>query len=94
MMTDAHVQRHALGCTTNEMRDIFIAHLDRLRAGYKVRAADCEAAYQAADATADAWTAGLERGLSMAYRMAETDIAEAIKTEQHLYRIIANKAVI
>ena len=72
-----------------EMREIFLAHLDRLRASYKTRSSDCRAAYEAADASGDTWTAGLERGLSMAYGMAAEDLAAAVETERKLQRVTA-----
>ena len=77
------------GATRGDVRDIFLDHLDRLRAAYSVRAADCRAAADAA-ADSDGWTAGLDRGLAMAYNLAAEDLAEAIETERGLMRAVTS----
>ncbi len=75
--------------TTTDIREIFLDHLDRLRADYAVRSTDAKAAATAADDRADGWTAGLERGLAIAYEAAAADLNEAIKVERGLYRAVA-----
>ena len=74
--------------TTDDVRDIFLDHLDRLRADYAHRANDCKAAASAAVDT-DGWTAGMERGMSIAYDLASHDLAEAIKVERGLNRAVS-----
>ena len=75
--------------TTKDVRDIFLDHLERLQRDYMQRRDDCMvAASQAADA--DGWTAGLERGLAMAYDAAAHDLAEAVKVERGLNRAVSN----
>ncbi len=74
--------------TSSDIRDIFLAHLDRLRADYSQRANDCKAAASAAADQADGWTCGLERGLAMAYETAAADLNEAIKVERGLFRVV------
>ncbi len=75
--------------TSDDVRDIFLDHLDRLRADYAHRANDSKAAATAAVDT-DGWTAGLERGLAMAYDTASHDLAEAIKVERGLMRAVTS----
>jgi len=77
------------GATRNDVRDIFLDHLDRLRADYARRAKDCTATAEAAVDT-DGWTAGLERGLAMAYDLVAHDLGEAIETERGLHRAVVN----
>tara|TARA_Y100000310_G_C20597712_1_gene771360 strand:+ start:472 stop:633 length:162 start_codon:yes stop_codon:yes gene_type:complete len=44
----------------------------------------------AAAVDTDGWTAGLERGLAMAYDAAAHDLAEAVKVERGLNRAVCN----
>ncbi len=72
-----------------DVRDIFLDHLERLERDYmKRRDASMTAAAAAGDV--DGWTAGLERGLAMAYDAAAHDLAEAIKVERGLMRAVTN----
>jgi len=75
--------------TSDDVRDIFLDHLDRLRAAYATRGADCRASADAA-AESDGWTAGLDRGLAMAYNLVAEDLAEAIKVERRLTRTVTS----
>ncbi len=73
--------------TSDDVRDIFLDHLDRLRADYSKRHDDAMAAAAAA-ADCDGWTAGLERGLAMAYGATSYDLAQAIEVERGLMRAV------
>ncbi len=77
------------GATRGDVRDIFLDHLDRLRADYARRAKDCTATAEAAVDT-DGWTHGLNRGMALAYDLAAHDLAEAIETERGLTRAVCN----
>lgn len=70
--------------TSEDIRGIFLDHLERLRADYDKRSDDSRMAAAAADERADGWTAGLERGLSIAYGAVAADLGEAIKVERSL----------
>tara|TARA_Y100000310_G_scaffold181766_1_gene181800 strand:- start:296 stop:550 length:255 start_codon:yes stop_codon:yes gene_type:complete len=75
--------------TSDDVRDIFLDHLDRLRADYARRAKDCTATAEAATDT-DGWTHGLNRGMALAYDLAAHDLGEAIDVERGLTRAVTS----